>query len=152
MQLRKARSELFYAKIDACRTFFTGKSIHSSLSYLNPENPDWRTFTSSFFYSKNSSVFISERKKIKNGNKREDFYAIKTQDLGFFFTETTKGMWYLKKVASLCEKLGPVSTSLRAKFIKFSFRNLGNGEKDKNGRRWTPFSFDNENENSDRFY
>ena len=52
-------------------------------------------------------------------------------------------MWYLKKVASLCEQLGPVSTYLRPKFITFSHQNFGNGRKDKNGYRWTTFSFDN---------
>ena len=51
-------------------------------------------------------------------------------------------MWYLKKVASRC---------LRPKFITFYFQNLGNRRKDKNGRRWNTFSFDNEKNNSDRF-
>ena len=58
-----------------------------------------------------------------------------------------KGMWYLKKVASLCEQLDPISTYLRPKFITFSFLNLGNGRKDKNRRRWTIFSFVNKKTN-----
>ena len=62
------------------------------------------------------------------------------------------GMWYLRKVTSLCEQLGPVSTCLLKKFLKFCFPNLRNDRKDKNERRWTTFSFDNEKKNSDRFY
>ena len=41
-------------------------------------------------------------------------------------------MWYLRKVASLCEQLAPVSTCLRPKSIKICFQNLGNSRKDKN--------------------
>ena len=44
-------------------------------------------------------------------------------------------MWYLKKVASLCEELGPLSTCLCPKYIKFFFQNLGNGREDENVRR-----------------
>ena len=45
-----------------------------------------------------------------------------------------KGMWYLKKVGSLCEQFGPVSTCLCPKYKKFYFYNLGKGKEDKNGR------------------
>ena len=41
-------------------------------------------------------------------------------------------MWYLRKIASLCKQLGPVSTSLRPKYIKCCFQNLGNGGNNKN--------------------
>ena len=43
-------------------------------------------------------------------------------------------MWYLRKVASLCEQLGPLSTCLCPKYITFFFQNLGNGREDENGR------------------
>ena len=46
-----------------------------------------------------------------------------------------KGIWYLRKVASLCEQIDPVSTFLCPKYIKFYFQNLGNVRKDKNGLR-----------------
>ena len=44
-------------------------------------------------------------------------------------------MWYLRKVASLNVQLGPVSTCLCPKYIKFSFGNLGKGRENKNGGR-----------------
>ena len=46
-----------------------------------------------------------------------------------------KGMWYFRKLASLCEQLGPLSTCLCPKYINFFFKNLGNGREDENGRR-----------------
>ena len=46
-----------------------------------------------------------------------------------------KGMWYLWKVASLCEKLDPVFTCLHPKYIKFCLWNLGYNGDDKNERR-----------------
>ena len=49
------------------------------------------------------------------------------------------------------KKLGLVSECLRSKFIKFSSQNLENGRKDRNGRRWITFKFDNENRFSDIF-
>ena len=44
-------------------------------------------------------------------------------------------MWYLRKVASSCEQFGPVSTCLYPKYMKFCFKNLGNGREDENGSR-----------------
>ena len=44
-------------------------------------------------------------------------------------------MWYLRKVASLCKQLGPVSPFLCPKYTKFCLQNLGNGRKDENGPR-----------------
>ena len=38
-------------------------------------------------------------------------------------------MWYLRKVASSCEQLGPVSKCLSPKYIKFCFKNLEIAEK-----------------------
>ena len=40
-------------------------------------------------------------------------------------------MRYLRKIASSCEQLGPVSTCLCPERIKFDFQNLGNGREDK---------------------
>ena len=42
-------------------------------------------------------------------------------------------MRYLRKVGSLCEQLGPVSTCLWPKYIKYCFKNLRNGREDENG-------------------
>ena len=42
---------------------------------------------------------------------------------------------YLRKVASLCEQYGPLSTCLCPKYITFRFQKLGNSREDKNGRR-----------------
>ena len=55
-----------------------------------------------------------------------------------------KGMWYLRKLEISCEQFGPVFICFCAKYIKFCFQNLGNGRWDKNGRRYTTFSFSNE--------
>ena len=44
-------------------------------------------------------------------------------------------MWYLRIVASLCEQLDPISTCLHPKYIKFCFKNLGNGREDKSEGR-----------------
>ena len=54
-----------------------------------------------------------------------------------------KGVWYLRKVTSSCEQLRPVFTCLCLKYIKFCFRNLGNGREDENRRKRTTFVFDN---------
>ena len=48
----------------------------------------------------------------------------------------------MRKVASSREQLDPVSTCLCLKYIKFRFRNLGNGREDNNGRKYTALSFD----------
>ena len=36
---------------------------------------------------------------------------------------------------SPCEQIGPLSTFVCQKYIKFSFQNLENGREDENGRR-----------------
>ena len=44
-------------------------------------------------------------------------------------------MWYLRKVSTLCEQFGLVSTCLCTKYIKFSLKNLRNAREDENGHR-----------------
>ena len=41
----------------------------------------------------------------------------------------------LRRVVRSCKQLGPVSTCLCPKYIKFCFQNLGNSREDENGRR-----------------
>ena len=43
-------------------------------------------------------------------------------------------MWYFIKMASSCEKFGPVTTLFWTQYIIF-FLNLGNGRENKNRRR-----------------
>ena len=43
-------------------------------------------------------------------------------------------MGYLRKIGISCEQFDPVSKCLCAKYIKFSFQNLGNSREDKDGR------------------
>ena len=52
-------------------------------------------------------------------------------------------MWYFRKVESLCEQFGRVSTCLYPKYIKFWKQNLRNGREYENGRRQTNCCFDN---------
>ena len=52
-------------------------------------------------------------------------------------------MWYSRKIESSCEQFNLFSKCLCPKYIKFYFQNWGNVKKDKNGRRWTTFGFNN---------
>ena len=70
-------------------------------------------------------------------NNLNGSFKIKENNYIFLFLTfyLLKGMWYLRKVASSCEQLGPVSTCSCPKYIKFCFQNLVNGRENKNGPR-----------------